>query len=87
MGNLKSLLQSFVTGGQTSEEEWNQTIVEAIINALLLKQQLGDSIKSFEEWLNWARDFVITDQRLKDTWPTSWSGMLDMNHLNIFTSV
>ena len=38
-----------------------------------MKHQQGDSIKSFEEWLKWAKDFVITDERLKDIWPTSWS--------------
>ena len=43
-----------------------------------MKQQQGDSIKSFEDWLKWAKDFVINDQRLKDIWPTSWSETEDI---------
>ena len=43
-------------GVQTDEEEWEQKIVEAILNALPLKHQQGDSIKSFEDWLKWAKD-------------------------------
>ena len=60
-------------GTQICEEEWNEKIAEAIINMLHLKQQQVDSIKSFEEWPKWAKDFVITDQRMKDKWPTSLS--------------
>ena len=63
---------------QTCEEEFNQKIAEAIINALPLKQQQGDSIKSFEGWLKWAKDFVLTDQEMKDAWPTSWSETEDI---------
>ena len=32
-------------GMQTDEEEWDQKIVDAILNALPLKHQQGDSIK------------------------------------------
>ena len=57
---------------------WDQKIIEAILNALPLKHQQGDSIKSFEGWLKWAKDFVITDQKMKDVWPTSWSETEDI---------
>ena len=63
---------------QTSEAELDEKIVKAILNALPLKQQQGDSIKSFEDWLKWAKDFVITDQEMKDRWPTSWSETQDI---------
>ena len=43
-----------------------------------MKQQQGHSIKSFEDWLKWAKDFVINDQRLKEIWPTSWSETEDI---------
>lgn len=45
-------LPNFVEKGvQTGTEKWDQKIVDAIINALPLKHQQGDSIKSFEDWL------------------------------------
>ena len=65
-------------GVQTDNEDWDQKIVDAIINALPLKHQQGDSIKSFEDWLKWAKDFVITDQKMKDIWPTCWAETEDI---------
>ena len=65
-------------GVQTNIEDWDQKIVDAIINALPLKHQQGDSIKSFEDWLKWAKDFVIIDQKMKDIWPTSWAETEDI---------
>lgn len=76
---LTTLLQNFVT---REHKQLNRNdakkIVEAIINALPLKQQQWDSIKSFEEWLRWAKDFVITDVRMNDIWPTFWSETEDV---------
>ena len=65
-------------GVQTNIEDWDQKIVDAIINALPLKHQQGDFIKSFEDWLKWAKDFVIIDQKMKDIWPTSWAETEDI---------
>lgn len=58
---------------QTDEEDWDRKIVDAILNALPLKHQQGDSIKSFEDWLKWAKNFVITDKNMRDIWPTTWT--------------
>ena len=43
-----------------------------------MKHQQGDSIKSFEDWLKWAKDFVLTEQKMKDIWPTTWSETEDI---------
>ncbi|XP_020896396.1 uncharacterized protein LOC110235289 [Exaiptasia diaphana] len=63
---------------QTDKQNWDTKVVDAILNALPMKQSQGDSIKSFEDWLRWAKDFVITDQELKDIWPTSWTETEDI---------
>lgn len=58
---------------QTNEQDWDHKVIEAILNALPMKHQQGDSIRSFEDWLKWAKDFVLTEVKMKDIWPTSWS--------------